>query len=201
MKAKNILSILLCCMAALSMTACLDDDNDNNGPTIEQQRAAYQAVQGNYTGKLIYEKASYTGANDRTDTLDVNWLINTDSVFYVNNFPAAAVAEHIQNAELKAAIAAQPAQRIKCVYGLYNVSPIAFLVNPGSLTYNVSYNGGTHEVTIAFYVNSTYSYGAFDSSTKTMELQFIPGGVYVDKVLNNTLITEMHGIHLVAKQQ
>lgn len=201
MKATKIFSLMLCCMAVLSFTACIDDDDNNNGPTPEERRAAYQAMQGRYVGKAIYMQAKPGLGNDRTDTLDVSWQVNTDSVMIVDNFPAAVVAEHIQDAELAGQIAQQPAQRVKLFYALYNVSPVTFLVNPASITYNVDYNGGKHDVTVAFYVNSSNSYGVFNSTGKVMEMQIVPGGVYVDHQLKSDLLPSVSPVLLTGKAQ
>ena len=55
MKNSRFISVMLCCLAAmcLAFTSCNKDDG-NRKLTPEEKKAAFEAVKGNYTGKLIY---------------------------------------------------------------------------------------------------------------------------------------------------
>lgn len=194
--------MMCCCIAAVTFTSCLNDDDE---PVLspEEYQAAYQAIKGDYSGNLIYAKAKSEDAkenvNDKNanDTIKVHWRIDTDSTLYVADFPSAPLAEHITNKEIREAIAAQPVQKLECRMGIMNNAPITFLINPAFATYNVNYGGEDHKVQIAFYVNSTYSYGVYsyfntnkevDSKKPAMQMQILAGGVYVDEKLNQELL-------------
>ena len=46
MRKTSILTLLLCMIAALTMTSCLSDDDDDSGLTREEQHTAYLSVAG-----------------------------------------------------------------------------------------------------------------------------------------------------------
>jgi hypothetical protein len=60
------------------------------------------------------------------------------------------------------------------------VSPITFLLNPVSPSYQLTYGGATHKVQVAFYINNYSSYGFYDTSKKMMEFQLVEGAIFVD---------------------
>ncbi len=182
MKSIKFISMMICCMAALVFVSCDKNDDNTSALTPEQVQMAYQTVRGNYTGKLIYPKASNTTGKTVNDTVGITWSIATDSIMTIRNFPAAALAEHITNADLKQALLTQPAQDIRCYIGFLTLSPVRFLINPVSPSYTLTYGGATHTVHVGFYVNSTYSLGVYNTNTKELQMQIIEGAVYVDKV-------------------
>lgn len=187
MKFLKLLPILSCCIAAMAFTSCNNDDS-NPPLTPQEVKQAFMTVKGSYEGKLIYINPKSANKAKNTDTLSVNWVIDTDSTLTINNFPAAPLAAHITDAKLAEALATQPTQPIKCRIGFYNVTPVGFLINPMAAEYEVNYNGGTHKVGVAFYVNTSYSYGAYSTKSKTMKMQILVGGIYIDKKLNSSLL-------------
>ena len=56
MKILKYLGVVFCCVAALSLTACNDDD-EQKSLTKEEVANCFLTVKGNYSGKLMY----YTG--------------------------------------------------------------------------------------------------------------------------------------------
>jgi hypothetical protein len=184
-------------MAAVTFTSCLNDDDDEPALTPEEYQAAFQAIKGDYTGKLIYADPTTAGTTNKNDTLDVNWRIDTDSTVTVVNFPSAPLAAYITNTEISKLIAQQPAQEFKLLYGIYDNTPITFLINPKTITYDgLEYGGEKHKIEIAFYTFNNYSYGVYNKfsdsgeveKTPTMYMQILVGGVYVDGKLNNDLL-------------
>lgn len=197
MKALKTFFMLCCCMAAVTFTSCLNDNDDNQRLTPEERMAAFQTIKGGYTGKLIYAKPNPTGNTNKNDTLDVNWRIDTDSTLTIANFPSAPLAAYITNEEISGLIAKQPAQSLKCLIGIYDNSPVKFLINPKTLVYDgLEYGGKAHKLEIVFYINNTYSFGGYDTfsnkgetdKTPTMFMQILIGGIYVDGQLNSDLL-------------
>lgn len=200
MKATKLFAMMLCCMATLAFTACLSDDDNDNRLTPQQRRAAFEALRGNYEGKVVYVQAKPTSPSDRTDTLDVSWKIDNDSVIVVENLPGAALAEHVRDSALASQIALQPAQSVKLYYTLFGVSPVSFFINPATVVYQVDYDGGRHEVAIAFYLNTSQSIGALDTAGKAMSMTVVPAGVYVDKQLKTSLLPVHYPVLLTGKK-
>jgi hypothetical protein len=187
MKFLKFLPILGCCLAAVTFTSCNSDD-DYPSLTPEEVNQAFMAVKGNYEGDFIYLDPEAADKEDKTDTLAVSWEIDTDSTMTINNFPAAPLAMHITDATLAKAIAEQPDQPLKCHIGFYSVSPVGFLINPEAAEYEVEYDGKTHKVQVAFYLSTPYSYGAYSTTSKNMQMQIVVAGIYVDKELNTSLL-------------
>lgn len=196
MKVLKPFLMLCCCVAAVSFSSCL---NENDEPTLkpEERKAAFQVIKGDYTGKLIYADPAKKNTTNKNDTLDVNWRVDTDTTLTVANFPTAPLAAYINNTELSKAIAKQPMQKLDCLIGIYDNSPITFLINPKVITFDkLEYDGKMHKVDIAFYINNRYSYGVYNNfsnagkveKTPMMHMQFIIGAVYVDGKLNNELL-------------
>ena len=133
-----------------------------------------------------------TGSTAVTDTVAVSWSIDTDSTMTVHNFPARALTEFISTSHsaLKAAVAEQPNQDLECVIGIVQPTPVGFMINPKTLTYNVYYDGMMHKVQFAFWLNSYSSVGIYSTAQKSMEMQMLLGGIYVDDQLLSDGLTE-----------
>jgi hypothetical protein len=179
MKKFKILSVMLCCMAAMTLMSCNDDDSSSS-LTKEDVAQCFAAIKGVYTGKVVYGSVNANNTADITDTLDVQWSAGTDSTLVIANFPAKLLAQNITNTELKAALSAAPNQNITCHTVFMQVSPITFLLNPVSPSYQLTYGGATHKVQVAFYINNYSSYGFYDTSKKMMEFQLVEGAIFVD---------------------
>ena len=189
MKSLKIISMAACCAAALVFNACTENDSPKS-LTKEEVKAAFETVKGTYKGSVIFPATNPKNAKDVTDTLDVNWTIATDSVMTIDNLPAQALVPAISDEALGKALAQQQAQSMKCYIGFYSVSPACFLINPKGLTYKFAY--GTekkeHDVVVAFYGNNSGSLGAYNATNKTLQMQIVAGGVYIDGKLQPRLI-------------
>lgn len=187
MKRIKFLSMLFLAVSAMAFVSCDTDDDDKSLSPAEVQ-TCYNAVKGSYSGKLIYQAADAGSNTAKNDTLAVSWEINTDSTMIIRNFPSKAIATAITDSALSKNIAEMPAQDIKCYIGFVRVSPVQWLINPVSLTYdNVPYKDGS-KVQVIFYVNNYYSFGAFNSSNNAMQMQIVSAGVYIDGKFDSSLM-------------
>lgn len=195
MKKFKLLTLFFAAFAALTLTSCLNDDDDNTGLTAEQIQMAYNATRGSHSGKIIYTTGFDKDGKDVRDSANVAWDITSDTVMYINNVPAKVLASVIADDDIRAAVETQGPQRIKCYINYINVSPIQWLVNPVSVSFdNLEYNGAKHKVTIAFYANSNYSFGQLITSVtpNIQMMQFIAGALYVDDKINSEGINYLY---------
>lgn len=156
---------------------------------------AYNATRGSHKGKLYYTRGFNKDGKDVKDSVNVSWDVTSDTVMYINNVPSKVLASVIADDDIRAAVETQGPQRIKCYINYINVSPIQWLVNPVSVSFdNVVYNGAKHKVTIAFYVNSNYSFGQLITSVtpNIQMMQFIAGALYVDDKINSEGINYLY---------
>lgn len=189
MKHLKIFSMLLCGLTALVFTSCLNDNDDDNYLTTTEIKQAYSAVAGSHSGKVVFPAQNPNVTSDKADTLAASWNVKNDSTLTIYNLPISKLAEYVQDADLKAAIADLPDTDVDCLIGFTQQSPVTFLINPATITYNsLSYGGGSHKVQIGFYVNSINSFGVYSSSTKVMSMQILVGGIYIDGKLDTSLM-------------
>ncbi|MBQ9649171.1 MAG: DUF4840 domain-containing protein [Prevotella sp.] len=191
MKSLKFLSWACCLAGALTVVSCLSDDDDNNnnqskGLSASEKALCFAAVGGDYTGKLYF----YDASRER-DSVDIDWYIPSDSVMTVPKFPSKALAGCISNSALKEALEAAPDQPLNCRIGFINMSPIEFLINPQTLTYNLNYSGSDHKVQVLFYVNNTYSYGTYNASSRELGMQLIIGALYIDEKQSTYMTTDV----------
>lgn len=188
MKKFKLLTLFFAAFAALTLTSCLNDDDDNTGLTAEQIQMAYNATRGSHSGKIYYTTGFDKDGKDVKDSAVVSWDVTPDTVMYINNVPSKVLASVIADDDIRAAVETQGPQRIKCYINYINVSPIQWLVNPVSVSFdNLEYNGAKHKITIAFYANSNYSFGQLITSVtpNIQMMQFIAGALYVDDKINS----------------
>ena len=169
-------------LAAVSLTSCLkDNDSSNSGLSPAEKSYCANLVKGNYTGSLIYAAKNIQNVNDVTDTLAISWSITSDSTLTIYKFPSHLLAENISDKTLKSAIAESPDQDINCLIGFITTNPIQWLINPTSPCYKLQFDGAEHNFYVAFYVNSTNSFGRYTSSTNKIEMQIVEGAIFMDK--------------------
>lgn len=188
MKKTKLLTLILCCIAAVSFVSCNSKDDPAptiQPPTAEEVKVAYNSIKGDYTGKLVYPK-TLSSFKSALDTLDTSWKISNDSVLVIKNFPTKVLASNITEPNLKEALEKAPAQDLDCRFGFYTVNPLVFLINPKTQKYTLNYDDKTHEVLVVFYVNSLNSYGNF-AKEKKLQMQIAEGGIYVDGMLRHVL--------------
>lgn len=173
-------------LTVFGMTSCFNsDDNSNRSLTKEQIQQCYFAVAGPHSGKLVYVAGKSDKGNSKTDSIPTSWNITSDSTMVLNNVSAKAVASLIdttsaEHKEIRNAIAAQPSKQMSCYIGFVNMNPVQWLINPTGLTYNVTYGGAKHEIKLVFAANNSYSFGQYNSTSRTMQLQLIAYGAYID---------------------
>ena len=137
---------MICCLTAMFITSCLGNDDDNNKQiTPAEAKACMQTMRGVYTGKLYYLHTNDTNQVTSTDSLNAGWIVN-DSLVIINNYPTKALAEHVTNASMKAALLNAVQQPLICEVGITNTSPIEFLVNPRPMKFKLNYDGEDHEI-------------------------------------------------------
>lgn len=184
MKKTTLFAIAFGCLTALGLTSCLDDDNNNNNSsrtlTPTEVAQCYSLVKGHYQGDMLYRAVNPDNALDQTDTVSVSWNIPNDSTLIIENFPAKALAEAVTSKAVKEVLAEAPAQEIKCFIGFISVSPVQFLIYPYTLDYALHYGDKDHKIQVAFYVNTTYSYGSYDATDNSLVLQIIAASIYED---------------------
>lgn len=167
----------------MSVTSCLNGDDDNKGSAFLDKNASamcYQAIQGNYSGNLIYAAKNAADVSDVTDTLAVSWSFINDSTLIVPEFPVGLIASKVTKPELKEALEKAGNRPLKCNFKFVNASPIQFILNPLTLDYSLDYEGGSHKVQIAFYTNVYDSFGSYDQTKKILYMKIITGAIFVD---------------------
>lgn len=181
-------SLIVCGLAALSLTSCNDDDNSGYTPLTKEEKAVcFATVKGDYTGKLIYATGETKNGKNVTDTLVARWSIPTDSTLVIRNFPSRLLALHVTNTALKKAIEEAPTQDLTCRMGFVQTSPVGFLLNPVTPTFNLNYGGADHKVQPVFYSNNTQSSGYYTANTKQVTMQIIHGAIFIDSKQSSDL--------------
>ena len=183
MKTIRFISVVSC-FAAMCLTSCIDGDNDNQALTPTEVTQCFNTVKGVHDGMLIYGAENIKDVSDKADTLDITWEVTTDSTMVIREFPTRLLANSVDSVKgksLKEALMAAPDQDINCYIGFIKRSPVQFLLNPITPTYNLEVDGGTHKIQVAFYVNNTYSFGNFDLSSREFYIQLIEARIFMDE--------------------
>ena len=186
---RKFLFIIICCVSATWLTSCYYDSEDEYHEITPQEIGqCLTAVKGNYSGKLLFEVNNPKDRSDYLDTLDIAWSVTADTMFNVKEFPQAVILDRIMDPELKEAMEqAAPAPLIARL-AFYQINPISFMVYPASVVYSIEYNGGTHKASLAFWVNTSYSYGLYDTTNKTFQMQLMGAGLYLDDNMNQSYL-------------
>ncbi|MBR7029879.1 MAG: DUF4840 domain-containing protein [Prevotella sp.] len=181
MKNLKLIFLALGCMAALSLTSCLkNDDNNNNGLSEAQIAQCVNAVRGEYTGKLVYPSQG-TQYYDNADTVDVSWSIGADTMLVIKSFPVKAIGEQIYDSDLKKALTESDVKgELKCLLGFYGYNnEVLFLLGPQKMDFPIFYKGATHTLSVYFWTND-YSYGYKNPQTGEMEGRIILATAIID---------------------
>lgn len=170
---------LLCCTIAMSLTACLGDD-DNEDTSLELQVQTKQLVadmQGVYSGRLT---------TTNKDTLyDVKWKV--DTVLHALDVPdtlfAKCILDRESNLQLIEALSKDTKTDILAplVYAQQKSDDgqiRAFYLYPYTLSKTLSYGGSNHTVNFVF-ANYPYSYGFYNYNRATT-FQLVLLYLYVD---------------------
>lgn len=189
MKAIKLFSIA-CCVAAVSLTSCIgDNDSDVKSLTKAEIAQCFNAVKGTHEGRVIYSAPTAKDVNHE-DSVDITWTIATDSTMTIHDFPARLLAHNVDSVQgkaLKTALAAAPDQDIECYIGFIDITPVSWLINPKAATYTLNTGDGEHKVQVAFYANNSYSGGVYNVSKKSYAMEIIEGAIYMDGKLTSYL--------------
>ena len=166
MKKITLFSILAVLFAAMSFTSCnTDGDSGMNFLTLEQQKNFQQLMSyGSYNNMaILYQKKNDANVNNQVDSVASSCSISMygDSTMTMTNFPVAALAEHISNKDLAAAIAKETPRTIKCRYNVMpnSTSDIAyFIACPEAINLDLTYgtDNKSHKVELRFMPNYGY---------------------------------------------
>lgn len=181
--------LALGCMAAVSLTSCLKDDNKDEGLSPGDFSKALTAVRGDYTGHLVYQAVNPQVPSDDTDTLAVSWSITADTMLTVRDFPLTPVIEKVVDSEIKKALQEQEFhQQLRCRIGFTMIDPyVEFLVAPIALEVPFLYKEQTHTLSVYFWFDD-YSFGAKDLLTQVMNVHLVIAGAYLDSNLDKNLL-------------
>ncbi|MFW5480297.1 MAG: DUF4840 domain-containing protein [Prevotella sp.] len=193
---KQFRSIALQLMALVfvggMLASCLNDDDNNNNSfsylSKSEQLQAYGVIAGNHAGRVYWVSANGM-SQARLDSADVTLNVVNDSTAYIYNFPTKPLADTIKTeySDLKAAMLQQPNTTLTIYTRYFRLTPIYFQADPYNITYNVTYGGANHKVEVAFYTQMpNYLFGAYDSSSKQLQIVMNEGAVWVDRENNGT---------------
>lgn len=160
---KKIIYTLLYSMLALSMTACLgDDDNDDTFQLEVQTKILLGDMYGKYSGRLT---------TSNKDTINnVEWKV--DTTLHVNSLPDTLFAKCLAgHEELAAALNCETttdihAPLVFAQQASNDGSVRAFYLYPYILKKKMTYGGKEHTVEYVF-ANYPYSYGYFNKNGVT----------------------------------
>ena len=201
MRKLKFISLMVCCLAAMSFTfsSCSDDDDNNSALSPQDYQTAFNAARGEYSGKVYFPVPDKKTNKYVTDSAEVSWSILRDSAMTIHHFPIAALGANVTDSAAREAIMAQAPQDIKCSINFMHVSPVNFIIAPTTVELHLNYNKENHKIQIPFYV-SYYSYGQM-SSSKDMFMQIIEGAIYQDGSLKQTWLSQGIPFQFISKSK
>ena len=184
MKRKNLLFLVIAFFATFSLASCLNDDYESKAklPSAEELKAASKLIQGSYQGNIYqYGLNDRTGKSEKKDSVNSSWEIKDDSTLVIRNFPSRMLAANVTDSVLRKAIAALPDQEIKCAITVFSVKPILFYAAPYTINLGkMTYKGQLHDISIHFRFDPSFTYGGYDTESKTSACRLKGVGVFVD---------------------
>lgn len=180
MKKLTLLSLMVCCLAAMSFISCDNNDDNNTALSKDEKAQCLAAVKGDYTGKMVYADIDAKTLQTVNDTVDISWSILTDSTMIIKHFPTKALTVNITDNTLSSALTTAASVDMTCQISFVKTSPVTFLINPITPSYNLTYGGIIHQVQIPFYTNNGYTFGAYNATKGLLQMQIVEGGIYVD---------------------
>ena len=197
MKRKNLFFLVIAFFATFSLVSCLNDDYESKAklPSVEELKAASKLIQGYYQGRIYqYGINDKTGKSEKKDSVNSSWEIKDDTTLVIRNFPSRMLAANVNDSVLRKAIAALPDQEIKCaIIGVFSVKPILFYAAPFSLNLGkMTYKGQLHYISIHFRFDPSFTYGGYDTESKTFVCRIKGILVFVDGVLDDSAISPLN---------
>lgn len=195
MKKMKLLSIMAFCAAVMAFTSCDTGTSSAWTPLTPTEKAAcFSQVAGTYNGKMMYYSVSDSAKSATTDTLKVSWTIGTglgaDTTVTVNNIPVAIIAKYISEEKVSKALATyKGTMQLKSPMYFYQTSPAAFLLQPEEVKCPITYDGGSHTISLYFYqssISAVTSYGFYNTTQKALRMDFLLGGYKLDATDNSS---------------
>lgn len=191
--------ILLCCVGAMSLTSCLNSDDDGGidpetyATYLSQMSGSYygSSTDYRYQNKIYFYNDTITDPNNtnKTDSIEgiTGYVNRADSTFTIYNVPGRVLAKEIPESyqELKDAIEAAPNQNVKGQLILTDISSyVYFFAYPMSVVYDeLTYGGETHnDICIAFWGPTMGIFGTVNSH-RVLQLSLCPAAVYEGETL------------------
>ncbi|CCY64942.1 putative uncharacterized protein [Prevotella sp. CAG:1124] len=188
---------LLCCVGAMSLTSCLNSDDDSS--TIDPETYAYylNLMGGSYTGinsdyryqnKIYFYNDTITGNNKTDSIMNITGSVSSrDTTFRISNVPGRVLAKEFPNnyKSIKDAIEERSLGNIiTSKFDFFQITQNAYFFpyNTTAVIDNLEYDGETHKITIAFWGGGMYSSGAFGiiNGNSVLEITLCMAAVYED---------------------
>lgn len=179
----KLMLVVFSSIALLGITSCNLDNNNKEGLTPAEVKAAFNSVKGNYTGKVFFNKLNDSISILEKDSLPVSVTINTDSTLIIKNLPLKVLTGQLENKDLKSAIESLGTTDVLCYIAFIDNDPITLLVNPTPLSLNINYKGKTQTFKTGFFINNRNSVAQL-SGRDRLAIQIIQfGSMYLDEKL------------------
>ena len=179
----KLMLVVFSSIALLGITSCNLDNNNKEGLTPAEVKAAFNSVKGNYTGKVFFNKLSNSVSILEKDSLPVSVTINTDSTLIIKNLPLKVLTGQLENKDLKNAIESLGTTDVLCYIAFIDNDPITLLVNPTPLSLNINYKGKTQTFKTGFFINNRNSVAQLLGRDR-LAIQIIQfGSMYIDEKL------------------
>lgn len=167
----NILPLFIIGMlVSLSMTSCIDNDDDTNGLTENEIKTCIMTMSGSYSGKLYYfnkdiDKTKFPNQTDSIENMTVRFSY-PESAFVIETVPVKLFFKQLKgHDDLKAAADDYGYTDIKVKYVPYYLKSkyIRYYNQPETISMNLFYGNVNHDIKIAFMQNSLGEW--FDGQT------------------------------------
>lgn len=180
----KLMLVVFSSIALLGITSCnLDNNNNKEGLTPAEVKAAFNSAKGNYTGKVFFNKLNDSMSILEKDSLPVSVTINTDSTLIIKNLPLKVLTGQLEDKDLKSAIESLGTTDVLCYIAFIDNDPITLLVNPTPLSLNINYKGKTQTFKTGFFINNRNSLAQL-SGRDRLAIQIIQfGSMYLDEKL------------------
>ena len=181
-KTIQLMAIMLCIVAGMSICSCLGSDDNNKVTTLqpltqEEKLAQLREMAGFYNGWIYF----INDTTSRTDSIPVSWTVTApDSTITINNFPVQVLANGITDRgvrkvlfnsgtrELTGSIRPYVNEHNKENYYTFLLTPTNY-----SLAFTTEHEGAQHQVQ----VNFTYQLAAF--TTDYYPVNYFANGEYI----------------------
>lgn len=179
----KLMLVVFSSIALLGITSCNLDNNNKEGLTPAEVKAAFNSVKGNYIGKVFFNKLNDNMSILEKDSLPVSVTINTDSTLIIKNLPLKVLTGQLEDKDLKSAIESLGTTDVLCYIAFIDNDPITLLVNPTPLSLNINYKGKTQTFKTGFFINNRNSVAQL-SERDRLAIQIIQfGSMYLDEKL------------------